>query len=206
MSNRKKQSQLISQGGSSKPSTIKPTKAPAPARGPSMGLLIGIGVVALLIALAVMRAGKSGLPSEAVRYADLGVGLHLQTIDDPLPTTYNSDPATSGWHVGSMLAPWGIQVEPIADKVSVHNLEHGGVIIHYRPDVSADTLANITTLARDLQLKNSCLIVVPREGLAHPVVVTAWTYMMPLDSLDVAKITAFFDDRVGKGPEPFCKG
>lgn len=204
MSNRKKQSQLITQDGKAKPSTNKPTKAP-PARKPNIGLFIGIGVVGLLIALMVMRASTSGLPSEAVRYADLGVGLHLKTIDDPIPTAYNSDPPTSGWHVGSMVAPWGIQAEPVVDKVTVHNLEHGGVIIHYRPDMSANDLASLTTLARDLQRKNSCLIVAPRDNLAHPVVITAWTYMLSLDSVDVAKITAFFDDRVGNGPEPFCK-
>jgi hypothetical protein len=203
MSNRKKQPAHLRPDAKPQQTPIKatPTKK-APNIGMIAGVVVGIG---LIVALIVLRVTGNDLPEGTTSYRDLGQGLHLQTIDDALPTPYNSDPATSGYHVGSMLAPWGIQAEPLQDKVSVHNLEHGGIIIHYRPDISSDDLARITTLARDLQRQNSCLIVVPRDGLKTPVVLTAWTYMLPLDSVDTAKITAFFTARVGKGPEPFCQ-
>lgn len=201
MSNRKKQPLHTP---TSKPKPVKPTAAPA--RGANIGVIVGaIVVIGIFVALFVLRTGSASLPTETVRYADQGVGLHLQSIDDALPTPYNSDPATSGWHVGSMLAPWGIQTQPIQDKVSVHNLEHGGIIIHYRPDIAAADLERITSLARDLQRQNQCLVVVPRDNLKYPIVVTAWTYMLPLDTVDTVKITNFFTDRVGQGPEPFCK-
>ena len=201
MSNRKKQPEHRNQ--TPRTPAVKPLP---PKKGPNIRMIAGfVGGIGLIVALIVFRLSSSGMPDGVVSYRDLGQGLHLQTIDDALPTPYNSDPPTSGYHVGSMLAPWGIQTAPLQDKVSVHNLEHGGVIVHYRPDLNPDDLARVTTLARELQRQNQCLIVVPRDGLAHPLVLTAWTYMLPLDSVDTSKITAFFDARVGKGPEPFCK-
>ncbi|MEY2847272.1 MAG: hypothetical protein RL076_2818 [Chloroflexota bacterium] len=207
MSNRKKQPARLKPEQTDKIPPPLPGKVKLPKKGPNIGVIAGIVVgIGLVVALIVTRITGNDLPDGTISYRDLGQSLHLQTIDDAIPTPYNSDPATSGYHVGSMLAPWGIQAEPLQDKVSVHNLEHGGIIVHYRPDLNPDDLARLTTLARDLQRQNSCLIVVPRDGLKHPVVLTAWTYMLPLDAIDTDKITAFFTARVGKGPEPFCKG
>jgi hypothetical protein len=38
----------------------------------------------------------------------------------------------------------------------------------------------------------------PDDQIDHPIVVTAWHYMLPLDSVDTAKITRFFVALVGK--------
>jgi hypothetical protein len=35
--------------------------------------------------------------------------------------------------------------------------------------------------------------------------VTAWTYMLKLDSADTNAITEFFANRVGRGPEAVCR-
>lgn len=206
--NKPKQSQLINQPGKPRPASTT-RKVPVPTKsGPNIWVIIGaVAVVGLFVALYVMRAsGSSGIPSDAKKFTDLGQGLHLQTIDDPLPVPFNSTPPTSGYHVGSMIAPWGIQKDPISDKVSTHNIEHGGVIIHYKQSLDAASVAKLDTLARDLQRQNQCLLMIPRPDnqIDHPIVVTAWTYMLALDSVDTAKITQFFVALVGKGPEKFC--
>ena len=57
--------------------------------------------------------------------------------DVPTLTTkpkWNSMPPTSGPHYGSP-AVWGFYDEPIPLVQTRHNLEHGGVVIHYGPDV-----------------------------------------------------------------------
>ena len=47
--------------------------------------------------------------------------------------SYNSVPATSGWHYAQPLAPvrWGLHDEVVLDEYRLHNLEHGGVGVHY---------------------------------------------------------------------------
>ena len=206
--NKSKPSQLINQPGTPRSESL-PRKVPVPAKkGPNIWIIVGaVAVVVLFVALYVMRSsGSSSILSEAKKFPDLGQGLHLQTIDDPLPVPYNSNPPTSGYHVGSMISPWGIQKEPVADKVSTHNIEHGGVIIFYKQSLDADSLAKLDTLARDLQRQNQCLLMTsrPDDQIDHPVVLTAWNYMLPLDSVDTTKITQFFVALVGKGPEKFC--
>jgi hypothetical protein len=191
------------------PGTAPTRKVPVPAKkGPNIYMIVGaVAIVALFVGLFVLRSsGSNSILSEAKRFTDLGQGLHLQTIDDELPVPFNSNPPTSGYHVGSMLSPWGIQKEPVSDKVSTHNIEHGGVIIHYKQSLDADSVAKLDTLARDLQRRNQCLLMSPRpdDQIEHPVVVTAWTYMLTLDSVDTTKITHFFEELVGKGPEKFC--
>lgn len=206
--NKPKPSQLINQPGTPRPES-PPRKVPVPAKkGPNIYMIVGaVAIVALFVGLFVMRSsGSNSIPSEAKQFTDLGQGLHTQTIDDPLPVPFNSNPPTSGYHVGSMISPWGIQKEPVSDKVSTHNIEHGGVIIHYKQSLDADSLAKLDALARDLQRQNQCLLMTsrPDDQIDHPIVLTAWTYMMPLDSVDTAKITQFFVALVGKGPEKFC--
>ena len=136
----------------------------------------------------------------------MGQGLHLDSVDDTLPVAYNSNPPTSGWHVGNTLAPWGIQNQPIDDKISVHNIEHGGIIIHYRASLESADVQKLDTLARELQRRNPCVVMVPRpdDRIEAPVVVTAWNYLMPLAEVDTAKITSFFESRIGRGPEQVC--
>jgi hypothetical protein len=206
--NKPKPSQLINQPGTPRPES-PPRKVPVPTKkSPNIWIIVGaVAVVVLFVALYVMRSsGSSSILSEAKKFPDLGQGLHLQTIDDPLPVPYNSNPPTSGYHVGSMISPWGIQKEPVSDKVSTHNIEHGGVIIFYKQSLDADSLAKLDTLARDLQRQNQCLLMTsrPDDQIDHPIVVTAWNYMLSLDSVDTTKITQFFVALVGKGPEKFC--
>jgi len=173
---------------------------------PNWPLIGGIVVVVLLLGWYAFRSTSDALPSEAQKIADMGQGLHLDSVADPLPVAYNSNPPTSGWHVGNTLAPWGIQFQPIDDKISVHNIEHGGIIIHYRASLDSADVQKLDTLARELQRRNPCVVMVPRPDdlIDAPVVVTAWNYLMPLADVDTAKITSFFESRIGRGPEQVC--
>ncbi len=169
-------------------------------------LLIGGGVVLLLIvAAAVFSFTRNNGASIGEKIPDIGPSLHLQTPNDVLPVAYNSDPPTSGYHWGGGIGPWGVQTKPISDTITVHNLEHGGVIIHYSSSLDATTVGQLSDLTRDLQRQNPCIILEPRDGLANPITVTAWAYMLKLDKYDPATIQAFFKARVGRGPEAVCR-
>jgi len=166
-----------------------------------------IAIIALVIGLIYIRTADRGLPSETQKIPDSGPSLHLGSVDDPLPAPFNSNPPTSGWHVGNQTAPWGIQKTQLDDKITVHNLEHGGIIVHYKASLDINSVAELEVLARDLQRTNPCLILMPRpdDQMPAPVVATAWNHMLELQNVDSEKITGFFTALVGRGPEAVCR-
>ena len=190
-----------------KPSQAKPVKMQAaPAKkASSTPYLIGALVLIAVIVWAIYR-NNDNLPLGSEKYPDQGVSLHLDSLADPVRTPYNSNPPTSGWHVGSMVAPWGIAPEAIDDRVSVHNIEHGGIIIHYNPSLPETSVTELKAIAAEFQRQNPCVLMVPRpdDKMEAPIVMTAWNYLLPLQSVDKASMTQFFADRVGRGPEKNC--
>ncbi|MDP3724235.1 MAG: DUF3105 domain-containing protein [bacterium] len=59
-------------------------------------------------------------------------------------TPYNSNPPTSGPHYADT-ANWGIHETTIPEEYQIHNLEHGGVVVHYKCPESSPTLEPTST-------------------------------------------------------------
>ncbi len=72
------------------------------------------------------------------------------------------------------------------------------MIIQYRPDLDQDSIQALQQFARS---KASHVLVAPRAGLSHPVVLTSWTRMLRLDSADVPTIELYYDQFAFSGPE-----
>ena len=168
------------------------------------GLLIAGLVLAVIATLLVVRQSASAVPGEE-RIADQGAGHIANSTDSHTP--YNSNPPTSGVHWGGGTAPWSVLGQPIADEVSVHNLEHGGVIIHYRQGLDQATVDQLTALTGQLQRQNQCILLVPRpaDKIDAPIIATAWNYRLKLQRFDAETLTKFFQAHVGRGPEPVCR-
>ena len=120
---------------------------------------------------------------------------HLQPGQDY--TAYNSTPPTSGPHDPSP-APCGISSQPIANTVQVHDLEHGVVMVQYRPGLDSAQVTALQALGRSY---SSHVIVAPYPSLPTPVAATAWTKLMRLDRADVGKLRRFIDRFRQRGPE-----
>jgi hypothetical protein len=166
-------------------------------------LIIG-GVIGLLVVMVIAGMLLSGGGSAAAQqFPDLGGNLHLGAETDPLPVPYNSNPPTSGYHLGGGIAPWGVHTQPISDKLVVHNLEHGGVVMYYRQDADKATVDQMTSLARDIQQQTPCIVLMPRpvDQLDAPIAVTAWTWMLKLQSFDNNAIRSFIRSHINQGPE-----
>ena len=189
-------------------STRRPPANAARRKRNATNMYIGVGIAAvvLLAALGFALARSAGR-NVGEKIPDQGVGLHIQNAEDPIPVAWNSNPPTSGYHWGGGTAPWGVFTEPIADTYTVHNIEHGGVIIHYRQGLDQATVDQLTTLARELLRQNPCIVMVPRpaDQIDSPVVLTAWTYLMRLDGFDEAAIREFVGAHIGRGPEAVCR-
>ncbi len=164
---------------------------------------VGLVVMSLLFGVGCVPQNQNNVR----QFPDQGTGtaVHLEQVDSPHPP-YNSNPPTSGWHFGGAILTPGRYTQPVPDTITVHSLEHGMVIIHYRADVEPAVIEQLTTLARELQRKNPCVILLPRPttALDPPIAVTAWTYFLELGAVDVPAIAAFYREHVGRGPEQVC--
>ena len=145
--------------------------------------LIGVGGVQFL-----QHKQMSDLPGELI--ADLG-NKHIAEVTSPhIP--YNSIPPTSGPHL-PRINQWGVVDHQISDELQVHNLEDGGVIVHYDP-VRVDG-ATIEKLQQLLRSYSDRVILEPytRPAMSTPLALTAWTRIEKLKNFDEARIKKFIE-------------
>lgn len=120
------------------------------------------------------------------------------------PDYRQSRPPTSGPH-NPIWADWGIYDSPVPEKFQVHNLEHGGVIVHVGPRVAEPARQGLIGLWRE---NPAYLLVVPGDGPSFPpdaVVATSWQRWIvckPYTEAARTAIVAFADEYRGAGPEP----
>ncbi|MSQ34765.1 MAG: DUF3105 domain-containing protein [Dehalococcoidia bacterium] len=121
---------------------------------------------------------------------------------------YMTKPATSGDHWFTppvTLAPygaparWGIYDEVLPDEVLIHNLEHGGIGMHYDcPDGCDDLVNRIKDL---VTTSKSQFIVSPYLGMPKKIAITAWRHVMYMDAFDQEKIIEFIREYQDRAPE-----
>jgi hypothetical protein len=117
---------------------------------------------------------------------------------------YLTDPPTSGDHY-PIWADWGVYDHPVPNPVQVHNLEHGGVVIHVGPEVSRELRRGIGELWAS---SPPYMLVVPGAGANFPpaaLVVTSWQRWMvckPYTEQALEAIRVFRDSYRARGPEP----
>jgi hypothetical protein len=114
---------------------------------------------------------------------------------------YNSLPATSGWHYSSQHGvslgtgssfpapvPWGIYNEEIPDEILIHNLEHGGVRIHYNcPGGCPELVSQLVDGAR-LGRK---VVLSPYSNMEATIALAAWNYIDTFEEYDEERIREF---------------
>ena len=134
-------------------------------------------------------------------------GTHVPQTTIP---SYNSVPATSGphWNLGNGVAPlnWGVYTSPVPEPAAVHNLEHGGIVIWYQKTATQDDIDKLTQFTQQAQNTSDYKVLLSAwEGkdFGHPIAVTAWDWLLYLDSADIDQIRNFQTDHpVSDAPEP----
>ena len=121
---------------------------------------------------------------------------------------YNSSPASSGSHYADANAPtpWGVYTQEVPEEVFLHNEEHGGVIITYKPDLPKNQLKKLQKLFAppysNQDFKPNKAIVTPRSKNTKAIELASWRWTLSLGQYDEATITKFYLQHVGKSPEP----
>jgi len=129
-------------------------------------------------------------PGKAV--SDLG-NEHIEPGTES-PKPYNSTPPTSGPH-HPFLAPWGIHTNEIPDELQVHNLEDGGVIIHYRCDVVCPDLIEKLAAAGQpyLSSPHPFVILAPYPKMESRIALTSWGRIDQFDNFEEERIRRFIE-------------
>lgn len=135
--------------------------------------VVVVAVVGLIWAgIAYSRRSGKDAPGEV--YADQG----QQHVALDYSFSYNSNPPTSGPHYASP-ANWGVYEYEANDKIFIHNLEHGGIWISYRPGVASSTIQALQDIINEFG--GSKLVMSPRSANASDIAVAAWTRLLKIN-------------------------
>lgn len=161
-----------------------------------VGIVIGtVIVLGVIIALAVRSGGVANRGEPLGDLVEDQGRNHIAVGEQHQP--YNSNPPTSGQH-WPQPAPWGIYDEEQPDEQLVHNLEHGGVNVFYKPDLPKEQVSRLEDIVRPYRVK---VILAPRSANDSLVALTSWTRILKLNEFDEAKVAAFIKTNRNRGPE-----
>lgn len=185
-------------------------------------ILFAAGIALVLVGVAAVTVG----PSVASMVTNGGVGVHTGghiPVDeddgrahigfgDP-HAGYSVTPATSGPHylmanvpnLGvSAPANWGEYEIALPDEVLIHNLEHGGIGLHYDcPSGCPDIVAGLQDVIPEGNPSQFILSPYPglKETTGSRIAITAWRHHLYLDEVDAAEIDKFIGEYQDRAPE-----
>lgn len=120
---------------------------------------------------------------------------------------YSTNLPSSGPHYASSSspAPWGVYTQEVPDEVFIHNEEHGGVIIAYKPGTDPEVVKKIQKLFAppysNKKFTPSKALVTPRSKNIKTIQLAGWGWTLDMDEFNEEVIIKFYLQRVGKGPE-----
>jgi hypothetical protein len=119
---------------------------------------------------------------------------------------YQHNPPASGPHY-PVWARYQVHEEPLARGYWVHNLEHGAIVLVYRPDAPAATVEALRAVWEAIPLDPICRhrrsLVVADPDMDDPVAVLAADWAIE-DCIDEAAILDFVDEHRNRAPEQVC--
>ena len=169
----------------------------------AIGGILLLGLVILLLVL--MFGGGDGDPSIiGTRQVNAG-RTHIE--EGTQGSGYTSVPATSGqhWNSANSPGPWGVYSTAQPQERLIHNLEHGGIVIWYQAaQLSTADLATLTQFVQQqITTEKFKVILTPWSGtnFGHPIAVTAWDWLLYMDTVDLDTVRGFIDAHIGRAPE-----
>jgi hypothetical protein len=176
------------------------------------GWLISLGVIVLVIA-AIFGLRSAGVlspaaptpsPSPLPTLSPVPAADPARGTNDPdygnahvnagAPVQYAELPPTSGSHWPTPVAPIkaGVYATHQPFEATTHNLEHGGIVIHYN-NLSADEVAKLDAFVRSAQAgRYKKVLDEPYPDLTRAkIVITAWRWHLDLQTVDTVAMQTF---------------
>lgn len=140
---------------------------------------------------AAQQAGER-IPDEGYEHVPVGTVV-----------AYRAHPPASGPHYPAP-APAGVYVQGLEPGFWVHNLEHGYVVVLYKPPIAADLVTQFRAMLQEFppsKFGNVKLVFAPYENMLHRFAVLSWDWRMWLDLFDRTKVLEFYRAHVDQGRE-----
>ena len=165
-----------------------------------IGSVVGAGLLTLGIVLIVSRSGNGAAPI-GIKVASEGSASH---VPDGSTLTYKQYPPSSGHHYPSP-APAGISAKAIPEGNWVHSLEHGYIVILYKPSAggapSEAQLRDIMATFPKEKHGSVKIVITPYDHMDSPITAVAWERQLSLDQFDRDQLLQFYNAYVDHGPE-----
>jgi hypothetical protein len=154
-------------------------------------------VIVGVLGLAVANK-KPDAPRPGLEHADEG-RTHVQTKEYG-----GEEPPTSGDHAEPLA--WQVYKQVVPDVNVIHNMEHGGVYISYRPDLPKEDITKIEALFSrpfsNASFTPSKAIIAPRNDNKAPIVMSSWKRSQTFEVYDEQAMIDYYLKNIGKSPEP----
>lgn len=161
------------------------------------------GIIAFIMAGVVGFFVLQKEPPQArlgIEQADEG----REHIAEDAKATYKAKIPTSGPHASPVR--WQAYDMQIPNENIVHNMEHGGIIVSYRPDTDTATIQKLKELLYPpytvKEFTPTKVILMPRADQEKPLLLTSWNRLMELDAYDQQTVIDYYKTNIGKSPEP----
>jgi hypothetical protein len=132
------------------------------------------------------------VPDEGWEHVPVGSQIH-----------YRANPPSSGSHY-PFPAPAGVYPNGLQTGFWVHSLEHGYIVLLYKPPASQDQLATFDKMMSDFpksKFGNVKLLIVPYSDMPHPFTLLAWDWRLEMDTLQEGTVLQFYKDHLDHGRE-----
>ncbi len=164
------------------------------------GGVLGIGILILIGALILSHRGTNAAPI-GMSVPSEGSAAH---VPDGSTLTYKQYPPASGHHYASPASP-GLAAKAISEGNWVHSLEHGYIVILYKPTASgAPSEAQLRDIMATFprEKRGSVKIVItPYDRMDSPITAVAWERQLSIDQFDREQLLQFYNAYVDHGPE-----
>ncbi len=124
-------------------------------------------------------------------------------VADGEAISYQTYPPATGTHY-STTADYGFSDAEIAEGYFVHSLEHGAIVLYYKPDVSDTIKQELKDTYNKLpagKYGKVKLVIVPYTKMSTPLAIAAWDRLLLLNDYNFDEIQTFYNAWVDKGPE-----
>jgi hypothetical protein len=167
--------------------------------------IAGIVVVVALAVAVLLLVMPRGVSSQ-MRQVTTEAATH---VDEGAPLSYAHRPPSSGMHYATLPQPQEYRMwdTPLSPGRWVHMLEHGAVVVLYRPDLCDSACVQQLGEFYDSAPRSSLvpirhLAITPYQDMDHAIAVVAWGYVDELDQVDKDRIMADFKSKVDASSAP----